>query len=147
MTVYIDIIAHAKKVYKSTGADNNTVATAMFWTIMESGLALTGACLPTLYGLVKDAVRKPRNSSGAYLHAGSGSDGRSMPRRFGGSKGGHASNGSIHDSIPMVSSFGPEVEARAETASLEGEGRVPADGIVVQKSFGRVEEDAGGIYR
>lgn len=56
-----------------------TATTSLYWSLLESGLALLAACLPTLYALLKTlfrkrSLRKESNedmNNGAAFHDGS----------------------------------------------------------------------------
>ncbi|KAI4145366.1 MAG: hypothetical protein LQ340_006315 [Diploschistes diacapsis] len=72
MIIFVQAVVALKLDYASSGANDTIPTTGVYWATIESGLALTAACLPSFYFVFKDAFKriisstrssKPRSSS------------------------------------------------------------------------------------
>ncbi|KAI9699481.1 MAG: hypothetical protein M1836_003092 [Candelina mexicana] len=53
MVIFIRAVAALKVEYNTSGANNLVTSTGLYWSMIESGLGLIAACLPTVYTLFK----------------------------------------------------------------------------------------------
>lgn len=57
MVIFSRAVVNLKRSYRSSGADNLTTTTGIYWSLIESGLALIACCLPSTYSLIKHMAR------------------------------------------------------------------------------------------
>ncbi|MCJ1471056.1 hypothetical protein MMC07_009704 [Pseudocyphellaria aurata] len=127
MVIFIQAIQHLKKEYRITGADELTVTAGLYWSMMESGLGLTAACLTTLYSLFKHKIESI-TSTKSRLRTNSLSSSRRMVS-------GPGAAGTVNTTATSIVLEQTRVTGDEDKMAQPGEGQ-----ILVQNTLERTEE-------
>jgi hypothetical protein len=112
MIVFIQAVQQLKKDFKSSG-DNDLITTAgLYWSMIESGLGLLAACLPTIYHLLRKQAKTITDHSGTSGISLRSLSARNMP--------GHKKRaGSMSSEVQIVPGPTAQIQTRAERENVE----------------------------
>lgn len=77
MVIFIRAVQLLTKAYATSGANDLITTAGLYWSMLESGVALTAACLPTIYALSKRKFYSNRfETANEHRHNSMSSDAR-----------------------------------------------------------------------